>query len=880
VVEEMSWVPNVEIVEQLKLVLGATLSPVAQERKQATDALAQGKQQYDFNNYLLYILAEDKSSASDIRAAAGLTLKNSLHKDFHIGENEYLLSNILKGLLDSDLLVRNITGNVVTTLFAALGIKQWPTVIPQLLELAHKGDVSTQEGATGALAKICEDSTHILDTEYNGQRPLDFLVPQFIQLTSARSSKVRANALRCLNHIIPLKTQSFLVHIDDFLQRLFALAVDENKDVRKNVCTAFIGILETRPDKIVPHLDGVVNYSLHSIANESEEEVQLEACEFLFSLASSDFPETLIVPHLGNMLPVLLKGMVYTEMDILLLDTRDDADDEDEEKDIRPTNAKSKAAHNDKFNEDEDDDDGNLGFEWNLRKCSAATLDLLASSLPEQVLAISLPILKENITSEHWPLREAAILAFGAVADGGIEFASQQLPALVPFLVERLNDQEPSVRQITCWTLGRYASWICSEADKGGAYSNYFAPTFQAIIRCALDKKKIVQESACSSVAQFIDSADGDLIQPVASQLIEMFNNCFHLYKRKNMVILYDAIQTLVERVELDDTQIGTLLPPLVCKWEVLSDDDKELWSLMECMSSVASVMGEKFAPFALQVYRRAVRILAQCIQLDQQSLTDPNIHTPEKDFIITALDMVDGLCQGLGEHSSQLIDETLVKLLLETFKDINDDVRQSAHALLGDMAINVPENLNPWLDELIEVIIQEIVTRTFDSYAVCNNATWALGEISLRLDLTKYLEKTVGVLIDLLNSQSTSTVLENAAITIGRIGIRSPEFFGPHLPEFALSWSQHMMYLEENEEKETAFHGMCTIILSHPTGLDNGSLIAFVNTVTMYAQPGQVVAELLQKLLMGYKQMIGDDWDTFIQRLDNGYELAQRYGL
>lgn len=879
----MSWVPNQELCAQLKLVLGATLSPAAHERKQATDALAQGKQQFDFNNYLVYILVDQSDSSSEIRAAAGLTLKNNLHKDFHIGDNEYLFSNILKGLLADDSLVRNITGNVITTLFAALGVKQWPTVLPQLMELATKGSTASQEGAAGALAKICEDSTHILDSEYGGQRPLDFMAPQFIQLTLAASPKVRSNALYALNHIIPLKTQSFLVHIDDFLQRLFSLATDEDKDVRKNVCSAFIGILETRPDKIVPHLDGVVNYALHSIAIETEEEVQLEACEFLFTLASSDFAEALIQPHLTSILPILLNGMVYTEMDILLLDTRDDADDEDKEEDIRPTNAKSKAAHNDKSqddDDDDDDDDGNFGVEWNLRKCSAATLDVLASTLPEQVLAISLPILKENITSEHWPLREAAILAFGAIADGGIEFASQQLPALVPFLVERLGDSEPSVRQITCWTLGRYSSWICSEADNGGAYSNYFAPTFQAIILCALDKKKMVQESACSSVAQFIDNADQILIQPVVSQLIEMFNSCFMLYKRKNMVILYDAIQTLVERVELNDAQIGALLPPLVHKWEILSDDDKELWSLMECLSSVASVMGERFAPFAVQVYQRAIRILAQCIALDQQSLTDPSIHTPEKDFIITSLDLVDGLCQGLGEHSGELFDESLIKLLLETFRDINDDVRQSAYALLGDMAISMATKLTPWLDEVVECVIQEIVTRSFESFAVCNNATWALGEMSLRLDLTKYLEKTTGVLIDLLNSQSSSTVLENAAITIGRIGIRSGEFFGPHLPEFALAWATHMMYLEENEEKETAFHGMCLIILSHPTGLDNQSLIPFVNTIAMYAQPGPVLAELFQKLLMGYKQMIGPDWDHFVQTVEGGYELVQKYGV
>jgi len=884
----MSWEPNPTAIEQLKHILAGTLSSNAQERLQATEALDQAKIQEDFHNYLLFILVHDNTTTSQVRASAGVNLKNDMIKNFNVKNNDYLLGNILKGLLDDDAFVRNITGTVITSIFSTLGVTKWPSVLPQLMELSETGSIITQEGATGALAKICEDSCHILDTEYNGQRPLDFMVPKFIALTGSQSSKVRANSLHCLNQIILMKTQSFLVHIDTFLQRLFSLASDQDPSVRRNVCTSFTNVLEARPDKIVPHLDGCVNYSLHSI-NESEDEVALEACEFLLGLATSEFPPELIQPHLQNILPVLLKSMVYSEMDIFLMDNRDDADVEDRDEDIKPTNAKVKEAHKsatgnggdeDEDDDDEDDDEGDFGTEWNLRKCSAATLDVLTSVLPSEVLQITLPILRENIVSEQWPIREAAILAFGAIAEGGIEFASQQLPALVPFLVERLQDSEPSVRQITCWTLGRYSSWICSEAHKGGLYANYFIPTFQSIMTCSLDKKKMVQESACSSLAQFIENSESDLIQPLANDLVENFKNCFQYYQRKNLVILYDAIQTFVEKIELDDGAVEAILPPLLKKWEILSDEDKELWPLLECMSSVAASLGEKFAPYAIQVYQRSIRILQHCIELDKQCITNPMIQTPEKDFIITSLDLIDGLCQGLGEHSGELINEHLITLMIECFNDPSDDVRQSAYALLGDVAIYIPNTLVSQLDEVILSIGREIVSRSLESFAVVNNATWALGEISLRLNLNKYLEKLVGILIDLLNSQSSATVLENAAITIGRIGITSPEFFSAHLGEFLLTWSAHMMYLEENEEKETAFQGMCNIILTNPTGFSNECLVAFMNTITMYLNPGQKLAEIFHNLLVGYKEMLGENWPHFLQTIENASELTTRYGV
>ena len=71
-----------------------------------------------------------------------------------------------------------------------------------------------------------------------------------------------------------------------------------------------------------------------------------------------------------------------------------------------------------------------------------------------------------------------------------MKLSGNELPSLVPFLVDRLQDNEPRVRQITCWTLSRYSTWVSEEAHEGGQYANYFQPTFQSIVACALDSKK------------------------------------------------------------------------------------------------------------------------------------------------------------------------------------------------------------------------------------------------------------------------------------------------------------------------------------------------------------------------------------------------------
>jgi len=913
----MSWTADAHSLDQLKHIFRGTLSSNNAERAAANDALVEARLQPEFENYLLTILITDDGTKSDVRAAAGVNLKNSILKSAS-QDRQYLLSNVLNGLLANDTMVRNISGNVITSLFSKYGLDGWPQVLPSLFELIEMQSTNqfTQESAISALSKICEDSANTLQNQYNGESPLNTMIPKFLTLMNFPSSgKVRSLAIHCVNQFIPLKPQAFLVHLDQYLSNLFNLANDPHPDVRKNICSSFALILETRPDKLMPHLDGVIDYCLH-LMQDQQDEVALEACEFLLALstqAESEADKQIFIPKLKTILPVLLEKMVYSEEEIFLMelaDEKDNADVVDKEEDIAPQHAKSKESHHlasksnnqgsnklqhdsdsefdDEYDEDDDDDDEIN--QWSVRKCAAATLDVLSLNLAGDVLHVILPILQERIVSQSWPVREAAILAFGATSKTCIELARDKLPELVPFLVDRLQDLEPRVRQITCWTISRYATWVAEEAHEGGKYGSYFQPTFQSIVNCALDQKKVVQVAACSALAAFIEESDASSLEFYVGPLLVHFANCFKTYQKKNMIILYDCVQTFVEKMGSDylnkPEYINTLLQPLLEKWQTLLDDDNELWALLECMASVAASLGEAFAPYAVPVYERAIQILANCIRLDQQGHTDPTIETPEKDFMVTSLDLIDGLIQGFGSHSADLIQQNganLMELVLICFEDHSADVRQSAYALLGDLAIFVLDPIiKPSLHSVFVSIGNEINNRTFSTFPVYNNAVWALGEMVLRLDYNEvknYLGNLVDLLIPLLNSTDTQqTVLENCAICLGRMGMNGgSEILSPRLAEFILQWCTQMMYLVENNEKETGFEGMIKIIHGNPDqgfgGLSNQqgrqNLAIFISCIGNYFEPPEQLQKLFGELLGEYKSLLGTElWQSQILSL------------
>lgn len=52
---------------------------------------------------------------------------------------------------------------------------------------------------------------------------------------------------------------------------------------------------------------------------DANDTVALEACEFWLSLADQPICKEVLTPHLPRLVPVLVKGMRYSEIDIILL---------------------------------------------------------------------------------------------------------------------------------------------------------------------------------------------------------------------------------------------------------------------------------------------------------------------------------------------------------------------------------------------------------------------------------------------------------------------------------------------------------------------------------------------------------------------------------
>ena len=187
-------------------------------------------------------------------------------------------------------------------------LSQWPELLPQLCNMLDSDNYQVCEGAFGALQKICEDNAEMLDQD-EVNRPLNVLVPKFLQFFKHSSPKIRSHAIACVNQFIIGRSQALMMNIDAFIENIFHLANDEDPEVRKNICRAIVMLLEVRMDRLVPHMSNIIDYMLQR-TQDADEGVSLEACEFWLSLADEPVCKEALEPHLPKLIPVLVRGEV------------------------------------------------------------------------------------------------------------------------------------------------------------------------------------------------------------------------------------------------------------------------------------------------------------------------------------------------------------------------------------------------------------------------------------------------------------------------------------------------------------------------------------------------------------------------------------------
>lgn len=878
--------------EQTLQLLANSQSTDAQTQRTVQQNLGEWCRIPEFNYTLACIFADPGLVDEMTRSLAGLILKNNcrkLYTKFPHDLRVFIRRKSLELLTDTSHTIRSTAGILIVSVVVAGAVNHWPDLWPTLGDLLSHPSEGVVETSFVTLYRICEDLTdHFARDPFD--QLLDEMVPRFFDFCGHTNARIRNYALSCLNLFVGIQAKPVMDNVERYIQTLHSLANDEDKEVKKSVCRSIVSLYENQPSALTPSLDNVILYMINR-TQDHDDDIAIEAADFWLTLPESRYGREVLKPYLAQLIPYLMSRMRHTEEDIEMMraDLEDNYMVPDRDVDIRPrfyrgnrssppdesggdTSRASEGEQGEQGGGDEDEDDDDdydaySGEGYNMRKCAAGALDTFAHCYGEEILPIIFAELDRVINHDDWTVKEAAVLTIGAIAEGSLSGIVPYLPNLIPYLAQHLSDKHPLVRSITCWAISRYNSWIAQKEQ-----DNYFNLVMESLLRCILDNNKKVQQAACSSFATLVESKGVEILpltEPILRSLVEAFNK----YQHRNLLHLYDAIGTVAETIKHylnQQTFIDILMPPLINKWNNLTDTDPGLFPLLECLSSVTNALGQGFRPYAEPVFYRGVSLVEQQLQIAVLHDNDPTGNDPpNKDVIIASLDMLSGLTEGLGPDIGVLWQTSQVNVFLYScMSDSMEEVRQSAFALLGDLARSCYHILDPVeLNKMMTLLLQNLVPS---AVSVCNNATWALGELALQMksDMANYTPLVFGPLIANMNQRGApKTLVDNSTVTIGRIALACPDAVASELNQFVKHWCLNIRSIRDKEAKESAMLGICLLIRKNPSGVKE-HFFQFCDAIATFDDSNEELGQHFFEILHSYKDASALQWPAFLDTM------------
>lgn len=903
----MEWKGDEEKLQQLCQLFHLASSPDNNVQQQVMQTLNQFSSLPDFNLYLVTVFAKMTNQPEIVRQRAGLLLKTNLSRGASVEQQvaAYIQANTLISVRDPSKVIRHTAGTVITTIVSKVGVVGCVQTLDNLAQLIGDSSAEVAEGSFNALNKICEDGVtmlkHMWESPPHETQPFvswctERLLPRVLEYAKPSAPlHSRQNAIECLNHFAlnymfsAPRYHEFLPFAQKYVEVLGVMSQDPDTTVLKDVCKGFVCIIENDWQCKTQQMCEVVLTYMLKASRHPEYVVRLEALEIWTACTYSQMMLDLVQQMLPELVPVLLGNMVYSQADYNGMETNmiDDIDESsvpDNSKDIKPR------CHKEKEDEDDDADDkqsgGAWGDEWTARKAAASSLDRLSNAFRVEIPPIVLPLIQQKLEDPSWEVQESGVLALGAIAFGCMDYLVQFLPQVMQLLLKLCEAPKPLLRSISCWCASRFSQWICHE--KNPQQEQVLKAVLSALLQRTLDKNKRVQEAACSAFAVLEEEARV-LLVPYLDDIVSTLVRAFQYYQAKNLLILYDATGTLAEAVgqDLNKPQyVQALLTPLADKFDKVADNDRSIIALFECLSILARSLGQSFLPLAPRLVERCMRLILEQGRAAQMWLQNPNeFEKPDREVMAASIDLLAGIIEG-EQAAEVLARQNFMIVIPEVLKDTALQVKQSAFALVGDCAKNNIQYLTPFLPDILPLCAKSLRDNT--SATVSNNSSWAIGEICVKVGaeyMAPYMDDIIQSLISVLQRQQGGghqLLKQNVCITLGRLGMVSPQHMGKQLPAFVSMWCLAMAPARLDLEKVNAFQGMCQMIKANPQAALACIPALCIAISSFCPNPPPQLEPQFREILSSYKQTLGPNWAAVYGQLpqDTQMMLHHMYGL
>lgn len=392
--------------------------------------------------------------------------------------------------------------------------------------------------------------------------------------------------------------------------------------------------------------------------------------------------------------------------------------------------------------EDEPDDDT-----WNVAMAAGTCLNLMASTVDDEIVQYVMPFVEGNIKNENWKFREAATLAFGAILEGPKNLGPLISQAL-PVLMSLMNDPNEHVKDTVAWTLGR----VCQQHSN--AIGNHLDRLLEVLIRGLNDIPKVAanccwaihnlamaQESHANSETHVLSKA----FPFILNKLAEVTNRP-DVDENNLLSSAYESINSLIQHAAKDCLPfIVQFIVPLLSKFQKAfsmtpGDEQTELLSqLCSVTQTITQKLGGDIKPYADSLMGLYLQVISS------------KTGTTQEEVLIA----IGALSNSLEADFERYMAHFKPFLIRSLQNSLDYQVCTIAVGLVGDIARALGPKILPYCDEIVTILLQNLQNPDLDR-SVKPPIFAAFADISLAIggDFVKYLNYVMAMLIQASQTQ------------------------------------------------------------------------------------------------------------------------------
>ncbi|ESL11068.1 hypothetical protein TRSC58_01191 [Trypanosoma rangeli SC58] len=779
------------------------------------------------------------------RQLVGYLLKNHLSHPSCLQNMALQIAVMERAVVDPECSIRAVACAIISL---AVRETHWPVepVVKSLTAIlsTRVGELHAVHGAMRALSQIVDDTVQLLDMRQLTGVVVSAVLPYLrTQMDKRDGLEVQLKAFDTVSVVIEqagidyssFSYSSMRPHILQVIDACFGNLQNSSSSQLSTKCVKCIVLSLGYHDLILDELFHRITNLMSMVtasAGGADEELRIEATEFWRGVLCFPRFASLVEPTLESIIPALICSMVYSDMEVSMLQAgAEDWSVPDKLDDIRPRHYQARVNETgtnsvDDEDAENEDEDGEVE-EWNLRRVSALTLDSIAEYYGERIIFTVLSVIDGMIQpSNHWKEVEAAILALGAIMDGCFDSMTPYLPDISVRLLQLLDDSSVHflVWNIALWTMTQIGRYIVSVPDK-----------LQSFLVCIVQKmqspSKLVQEGATAALQKTVVLCSEGQLDNDIPLIIDCVARCLRGYQLKNRVLLLETLETICEtmgeKLRILPDSVELLMGPLGDIWSGTPDDSPLLFSFFKCMSSVCRALGQAMQPaLAKNIFGRSYRLLVMHVQARAEARRT-NQDPPEYEFLVTAADLLSGLFDALGSSLEPLVlqcQPPFVATVLETVRDENAEIRQSGFSLLGDLARVCPVSVQEVLREVVKAALENLAVLDESTYGVISNVAWCMcnlleNQMDINnlpvLDATNGLPQLFAAIARILgtvpHTAEMRNMAENLCICLGLMlyadhGVEAQS--GCDVSLFAKVFCSYMRNVKDVPHKEQAVSG------------------------------------------------------------------------